>query len=67
MVRLYTLGGAMAGDLETETGTIAAGKAADLVLLDRHLFEIPAAAIGDARVRMTVFEGRVVHRGDANR
>ncbi|HUF48080.1 MAG TPA: amidohydrolase [Vicinamibacterales bacterium] len=62
MIRLYTTGGAMAGDLEEVTGSITPGKSADLIVLDRNLFEIPPTAISDARVLMTVFEGRVVYR-----
>jgi len=66
-IRLYTIGAAMAGDLEDETGSIAVGKAADLVVLDRNLFEIPVTGISDARVRMTMMTGRVVFRDDSNR
>ncbi len=67
MIRLYTMGGAATGGLETETGSITPGKAADLVVLDRNLFEIPAHEIGDARVDLTVAGGRVVFRRDAER
>jgi len=62
MIRAYTIGGALAADLEHETGSITEGKAADLVVLDRNLFEIPAHEIGEAKVVMTIFGGRVVHQ-----
>jgi len=67
MIRLYTVNGASAGDLETETGSITVGKSADLVLLDRNLFEIPATGISDARVRLTMLAGRFVHGDEPDR
>jgi hypothetical protein len=62
MIRAYTLNGAIAGDMEGETGTITVGKIADLVVLDTDLFRVPPERISDARVDLTVFEGRVVYR-----
>ena len=61
-IRVYTVGGAVAGDLQGEVGTIAEGMVADLVVLDRDLFSGAPQAISDARVAVTVFEGRVVYR-----
>jgi predicted amidohydrolase YtcJ len=61
-IRAYTLGGAVAGDLEGEVGMITEGRVADLVVLDRDLFAGPSEAISDARVSLTVLEGRIVYR-----
>jgi predicted amidohydrolase YtcJ len=61
-IRAYTMGGALAGDLEDEVGAIVAGRAADLVVLDQDLFAGPPEAISDALVLLTIFEGRVVYR-----
>lgn len=58
----YTIGGAYLDFTEHETGSIEAGKAADLIVLDRNLFEIPARAIHEARVLWTLLEGREVYR-----
>jgi hypothetical protein len=33
-----------------------------LVILDRDIFSIPPAEIGKARVRMTLFDGKVVYQ-----
>ena len=62
MVRAYTLGGAMAADLEDETGTLTVGKSADLVVVDRDIFAVPPQEISETRVDLTVFRGRVVYR-----
>ena len=61
-IRAYTLAGALAGDLEAELGSIAVGKLADLVVLDRDGLTIDATQMSDARVDLTLLEGRVVYR-----
>ena len=48
--------------LDDEQGTIETGKRADFVVLDRNLFEIPAADISKAEVVLTVFNGNDVYR-----
>ncbi|MFT4196622.1 MAG: amidohydrolase [Pseudoxanthomonas sp.] len=60
-IQAYTLGVAYANHLEQETGSIAPGKFADLIVLDRDLFAIPATDIHTAKVLLTLFEGRPVH------
>ena len=60
-LRAYTQGAAHAGFAERETGRLARGLLADLVLIDRDLTRIDPAAIRDARVLLTVVGGRVVH------
>jgi predicted amidohydrolase YtcJ len=61
-VRAYTGGGAYAAGLEAETGTITVGRLADLIVVDRDIFVIDPAEISDARVDMTMLEGRIVFR-----
>jgi predicted amidohydrolase YtcJ len=61
MIAAYTIEGAYLMGLEAEQGSIEVGKRADLVVLDRNLFAIPASEINEARVRMTVFDGRTVY------
>ncbi len=60
-LRAYTWGVAYAGFQDQATGTLRPGLLADLVLLDRDLFRVPAATIREARVRATVVGGRVVY------
>ena len=56
----YALGGANAGSEERASGSLEAGKHAGLVVLDRNLFAIPPGEISDAKVLLTLFEGRPV-------
>ncbi len=59
-VRAYTAGSAYAEFAETSKGAIAPGKLADLVVLDRDIYERPAAEIDRARVLFTILGGRVI-------
>lgn len=61
MIAAYTINGAWLMGLEKEQGSIEVGKRADFVVLDRDLFAGPAAAINEAKVVMTVFDGRTVY------
>ncbi len=60
MLAAYTIGGAYAGFEERESGSLEAGKLADLIVLDHDLFTIPPGEISDSKVLLTLFEGRVV-------
>ncbi|WP_368653710.1 amidohydrolase family protein [Ornithinibacillus sp. 4-3] len=42
-------------------GSLEAGKRADIVVLDRNLFEIPAEEIRDAKVSLTMMDGKVLY------
>ncbi|MBT7950598.1 MAG: amidohydrolase [Gammaproteobacteria bacterium] len=60
-LKMMTINGAIALGWEKEQGSIEVGKTANLIVLDRNLFEIPPAQIGGTNVLKTVFEGRVVY------
>lgn len=60
-LRAYTIDAAYAARVEHETGSIEPGKRADLIILDRNLFEIPPQDLHKARVLATIFDGRVIH------
>jgi predicted amidohydrolase YtcJ len=57
----YTSGSAWIDHLEPVLGSIEVGKSADLVVLDRDLFDPEAGDIGDARVLATFIDGVAVH------
>ena len=59
-VRAYTAGSARAEFAEREKGSIAPGQLADMVILDKNLFEIPPEEIPTARVALTMTGGQVV-------
>ncbi|MGZ5487427.1 MAG: amidohydrolase, partial [Candidatus Aminicenantales bacterium] len=65
MLRAYTVNGAWLSHDERTRGTLEAGKAADLIVLDRDLFAIPASEIGRAKVLLTLLDGREVFRDPA--
>ena len=60
-IAAFTINAAYVNRHETETGSIEVGKLADLAILDRNLFDIPAGEISDAKVLITLFEGKAVH------
>ena len=60
MIRSFTINGAFANFLEKEIGSIEVGKKADLIVIDKNLFEIPVTEINKAKVLMTLFEGKEV-------
>ena len=66
LLKGYTVNGARQLRLEQETGAIAPGKQADLVVLERNLFREEPSQIHAVRVDMTMLAGRIVFdRADA--
>ena len=64
MLAAYTIEGAWLKKQDEQTGSIEVGKRADLIVLDRNLFEIPAAEINEARVVLTLFDGETVFESE---
>jgi predicted amidohydrolase YtcJ len=60
MIRSFTINGAYTLFLEKETGSIEAGKLADLVVLDQNLLKVNPIDIDKAAVVMTIFNGEPV-------
>lgn len=60
-LRAYTSGSAYVNRLDALTGSLEAGKLADLVILDRNL-RANAGPVGEARVHQTLVAGREVYR-----
>lgn len=61
LIRGYTLDAAYQLRLEGEIGSLEVGKRADLVVLDRNLFEVDSYEIHEVDVRMTVLGGDIVY------
>lgn len=61
----YTAGGAWAGHSDHVTGTLRAGLAGDVVIVDGDLETIAAQDIGKAGIYTTIAGGRITHQGDA--
>ena len=59
-LKMHTLAGAYAAFAENDAGSIAVGKLADLVLLDKDPTEIDAEGIKDIRVLKTIVGGETV-------
>ena len=60
-LRAYTWGNAFATFDERTRGVLASGYDADVVVLDRNLFTLPADSLDQARVRCTIVGGKVVY------
>jgi len=61
VLTINTLGGAASLGLSETTGSLAVGIAADFILLNHNLLEIPPGEISDTRVQKTWFEGKAVY------
>ena len=62
MIASFTINGAYANFLEGTTGSIEVGKMADLIILDKNLFNIPVTEISKSKVLLTLFEGKEVFK-----
>ena len=47
---------------EDRYGTLTVGKYADLVVLDRNIFERPLEELFDTQVMLTMVEGEIVYQ-----
>jgi predicted amidohydrolase YtcJ len=63
---MYTRNAAYIMRQEDLSGTLEVGKKADLIVLDRNLFEVPATQINEAEVELTMMGGKVIYSIDAD-
>jgi predicted amidohydrolase YtcJ len=61
MLQGYTINGAYQMGLESQIGSLEAGKLADLIVLEKNLFEVPAQELFKVKVLLTMMNGRVVY------
>jgi len=57
---LFTVAGAWVGFEERKKGKIVPGMAADLVILDQDITQVPPEEIGEITVRTTIIDGQIV-------
>jgi predicted amidohydrolase YtcJ len=60
-LEMYTRNASHVMRLDAVSGSIEVGKRADLIVIDRDLFRIPAAEINEARVLQTLMDGVEVY------
>lgn len=60
VIKGYTYGSAYGIGREDELGTLEPGKFADIVVVDRNLFEVTPEEIRSANVDMTIMDGKVI-------
>jgi predicted amidohydrolase YtcJ len=63
-LRAITMNAAYELHQDEVTGSLEAGKLADLIVLDRHVLAVPAAQIAQTRVLLTMVGGRIVYRAE---
>lgn len=64
-VAAFTINSAYQQHQDRVTGSLERGKFADLIVLDRNIFDVPITQVSETKVRLTMVGGKVVY--DAQR
>jgi len=67
VLRAITINAAYTLRQEQETGSLEVGKLADMIILDRNFFTIPAEDIANIKVLQTVVGGKIVYESKGMR
>lgn len=59
-VRIFTINGAIVGTVGKSSGSTEAGKDADFIVLDRNIFEVPIADVGQTLIVLSVVNGNTI-------
>ncbi len=60
-----TIGAAYQLKMETQVGSIEVGKFADLIVLEKNLFNVPASSIASTKIVMSVMDGNITQTASA--
>ncbi|RGY66004.1 amidohydrolase [Fusobacterium ulcerans] len=60
-VNMFTVNAAYASFEENEKGSIKNGKRADMVIIDKNIFQMDKKNIKDAKVEMTIKDGNIIY------
>jgi predicted amidohydrolase YtcJ len=60
----YTIDAAYAGHLEKTEGSLETGKVADVIMIDRNIFEVDPHTIDQTKVVLTIVGGKIVYEAD---
>ncbi len=63
-IEMHTINGAWILGREGHTGSLEVGKDADLIVLDRNLFDIPTDRIRDTKIILTLYKGMTAWKSD---
>lgn len=63
-IKAYTKNSAYGVFRENEIGTLEKGKLADIVVLDKNLFDIDLEGIKDVNVRLTIVDGNIIYSSE---
>ena len=63
-MRLFTINAAYQSFEEKTKGTLEIGKYADIVGLEKNIYDIPEDEIKDVKVSFTMVNGRIVYQKD---
>lgn len=61
MVKTFTINAAYAISMENDTGSIEEGKMADIVILEKNIFDVPEDEIYKVEVIQTLSEGKIIY------
>lgn len=61
-LKAYTINNAYASFQDRKTGKLAKGMLADMVVIDKNLFKIPAEDIKNAKIVLTIVNGKTVYQ-----
>lgn len=60
-LKAYTIGSAYCLNMEQKIGTLEVGKLADIIVLDRNLFDVDKNSICNTKVDLTMVDGVIAH------